>query len=115
MTRTAVVRGASFARKSLLARRVRISGLAETLRRGEGEREESRPDPLERAADLEPYDVFGKLQAAEARELAEIDQALQRIEAGTYGQCLRCGDTIGPQRLHAVPEARSCMACSARP
>ena len=117
MTRTAVVRGAALARKSLLARKQRIAGLAARLRRGEDELRSSgsRPDQLDRGADLEPYDVFEKLQAAEARELAEIDLALLRIESGTYGQCERCGGSIGELRLRAVPEARSCMGCSAGP
>ena len=114
MTRTAVVRGATFARKSLLARRLRIAGLAAALRRVEDERSGNRPDRLDRAADLAPYDVFGKLQAAEARELAEIDLALLRLDSGTYGQCLGCGEAIGMLRLRAVPEARTCMGCSAR-
>ena len=114
MTRTEAVRGAAFARKSLVARRERIAGLAAALRLGEDQaRSGSRADKLDRAADLEPYDVFEKLQAAEARELAEIDSALLRIESGTYGKCEHCGGSVGALRLRAVPEARSCMACSA--
>ena len=115
MAHAAVVRGAVFARKSLLARRQRIAGLAASLRRREDELQPgSSIEQRDRGADLEPFDVFGQLQAAEARELAEIDLALQRIASGTYGQCQVCGEAVGALRLRAVPEARSCMGCAAR-
>ncbi len=41
--------------------------------------------------------------------LAEIDAALQRIEAGTYGVCEVCGKPIGAERLAALPWARLCI------
>jgi DnaK suppressor protein len=46
------------------------------------------------------------------RELAEVEAALERIEAGRYGNCLSCGGPMGLQRLRAIPEARYCLACS---
>jgi DnaK suppressor protein len=46
------------------------------------------------------------------RELAEIDEALLRIEQGRYGTCQSCGGPMGLQRLRALPEARYCVACS---
>ena len=46
------------------------------------------------------------------RELADIDAALARIQAGSYGRCLNCGGPMGLQRLRAIPEARYCLACS---
>ena len=42
--------------------------------------------------------------------LAEIDEALRRIEEGTYGTCLACGGPIGEERLGAVPYATLCIA-----
>lgn len=47
----------------------------------------------------------------EAADLTSIDNALQRIEAGTYGLCVDCGVEIPPARLHAAPEAARCLAC----
>jgi DnaK suppressor protein len=41
--------------------------------------------------------------------LAEIDAALQRIEAGTYGICEGCGKPIAAERLSAIPWARYCI------
>jgi RNA polymerase-binding transcription factor DksA len=52
------------------------------------------------------------LSEQDVRELAEIDAALERIDAGQFGRCERCGGAIGLQRLRAVPEARLCISCS---
>ena len=47
-----------------------------------------------------------------ARKLyAQVRQALDRIEAGTYGKCIRCGDEIAVERLHAMPAAELCITC----
>lgn len=44
--------------------------------------------------------------------LQEIEDALTKFEAGTYGRCERCGEPIGEARLEAMPAARLCMACA---
>lgn len=50
----------------------------------------------------------------QAREhLAEVDAAMARVEAGTYGTCERCGEPIAPERLEARPVARTCIGCAA--
>jgi len=46
--------------------------------------------------------------------LAAIDEALTRIEDGTYGICARCGSEIAPERLRAVPYATLCIDCKRR-
>jgi DnaK suppressor protein len=46
-----------------------------------------------------------------SKMIAEIDQALQRIDDGTYGICERCGKEISERRLEAVPTARYDAAC----
>ena len=43
--------------------------------------------------------------------LAEIDAALKRIEAGTYGICTTCGKQIPEERLEALPWATLCIDC----
>lgn len=47
----------------------------------------------------------------ETAELALIDAALERLEAGTYGQCISCGVDIAPARLEAAPDAGRCITC----
>jgi RNA polymerase-binding transcription factor DksA len=46
--------------------------------------------------------------------LAEVDDALGKLDAGTFGQCERCGQEIAPARLEAKPAARLCIECAAR-
>ncbi|MCS7039147.1 MAG: TraR/DksA C4-type zinc finger protein, partial [Caldilineales bacterium] len=45
------------------------------------------------------------------RLLAQVDEALARLEAGTYGICEQCGQTIAVERLEAVIDARLCVRC----
>jgi DnaK suppressor protein len=47
----------------------------------------------------------------ETAELGDIDAALERIDAGTYGQCTDCGVIIPPARLSAYPTAKRCIDC----
>ncbi len=47
----------------------------------------------------------------ETAELGDIEAALERIEAGTYGQCTDCGVIIPPARLSAYPTAKRCIDC----
>lgn len=53
------------------------------------------------------------LSEAARRELAEIDAALERIAAGSYGVCERCGVPIPAGRLMARPTATRCVSCAA--
>ena len=50
----------------------------------------------------------------EAR-LGEVDRALLRLEQGTYGFCVSCGDPIPADRLAARPAAERCVACASAP
>jgi DnaK suppressor protein len=45
-------------------------------------------------------------------QLGELEAARQRVEAGTYGVCERCGAPIPEGRLEARPAARTCVACA---
>jgi RNA polymerase-binding transcription factor DksA len=44
--------------------------------------------------------------------LVDVETALGKIEAGTYGTCEGCGQAINPARLEAMPAARHCMECA---
>lgn len=43
--------------------------------------------------------------------VAEINQALEAAQKGTYGICEHCGQPIGPERLRILPETRLCVRC----
>ena len=47
-------------------------------------------------------------------QLAEVEHALHKFEAGTYGLCDGCGQPIDPARLEALPQASLCLSCKAR-
>ena len=49
-----------------------------------------------------------------AETLGEIDHALAKLDAGTYGQCERCGGLIAEARLEAMPAARLCITCASK-
>ena len=45
--------------------------------------------------------------------LDQVDGALARLDAGTYGVCQRCGKAINPRRLEALPYVALCVECAA--
>jgi DnaK suppressor protein len=45
------------------------------------------------------------------QQLELVDAALARLDAGTFGTCLRCGRSIAPERLEALPWAAHCIDC----
>lgn len=44
-------------------------------------------------------------------QLALVVHALERLHEGTFGECVHCGQEIGPKRLEAVPWTSCCIAC----
>lgn len=70
------------------------------------------PDFAEQAVELENGETLVALDREVNAEIREIDQALRRLEDGTYGDCAECGEPIGEQRLKALPFARLCIDCA---
>jgi DnaK suppressor protein len=52
-----------------------------------------------------------KLKQTDAKILQAIEEALYRMEKGSYGICRDCGDPIAPARLEAIPWTRVCITC----
>lgn len=52
------------------------------------------------------------LRRARLAERAEVAEALRRVDDGTYGICVRCGQPIPAARLEARPMATMCVACA---
>jgi len=69
-------------------------------------------DSSEQAAELGNVEVVSALETDAVNELAEINAALQRIEAGTYGVCISCGEDIAKPRLEARPSSFECVDCA---
>jgi DnaK suppressor protein len=81
------------------------SGIAEIR----AEREIEFGDEAQSEEEQERIALVGE---AESAELARVDAALARLDAGTYGTCAACGDPIEPRRLEANPYALQCAACA---
>ena len=47
-------------------------------------------------------------------EISGIQAALSRVDSGTYGLCVDCGESIGFQRLQAYPSANRCLECQSK-
>ena len=52
-----------------------------------------------------------KLKQTDAKILQAIEEALYRMEKGTYGICRDCGEEIAGPRLNAIPWTRVCITC----
>ena len=76
--------------------------------------EARRLEQLATARDPAFMDEHAEISASVASEtLHDIDYALARSDAGTYGRCEGCGGTIPLERLEAIPHASTCVGCVA--
>lgn len=78
-----------------------------------GQRREILKDPYGTASMTHDDEVSAAVVDRRARQLEEVHQALEDIEAGRYGVCRECGDPIPEARLRVVPFATRCVACQA--
>jgi len=86
----------------------RIFGMEDTMLAMDADRDIERTDRVqEEAAEV----ALTALDEQGRREMAAIQAALARIDAGTYGICESCGETISVTRLTAMPMARRCVSC----
>ena len=69
-------------------------------------------DSSERAVQMEDDDALEAQAAMVAKEIASVRRAIERIEDGSYGECVRCGNEISAGRLEARPEAALCIECA---
>lgn len=79
--------------------------------------EDKLDDPMpkdweDRASERQGDEVLEALGNADLEEVRRIDAALDRIAAGTYETCPKCGDPISDERLVAVPTAALCRNCA---
>ncbi len=65
------------------------------------------------SAELQESTILA-LAEMKAKEIEQIDAAIERIENGQYGICIECGDWISPARLEALPYALRCKECQER-
>jgi DnaK suppressor protein len=88
-----------------------MSELAKTKNAEEETTEESTQDIADKAVSSYTREFLYSLNDTERNTIQQIDQALARIEEGTYGFCLNCGNAMNEKRLTAIPWSRHCVDC----
>ncbi|MDZ7826979.1 MAG: TraR/DksA family transcriptional regulator [Gammaproteobacteria bacterium] len=101
-------------RERLLAERARLLERVRGLDDNVHHRLEPLPaDFAEQAVELENQEVMEALDE-DARGSIDGEDALARLEEGTYGECTRCGEDINPERLAALPSPAAACRCTSQ-
>jgi DnaK suppressor protein len=74
-------------------------------------REQTAGDLVDAALDSAQDEINSQLAEVESRELAQIENALERMRTGHYGACEMCSNKIPLARLNALPYATHCIDC----
>ena len=92
--------------KRLAAMLVRLSSIKKDVTQSHS------GDSAEQAQERENDEVVDAIGNETAASIREIQEALDRIADGTYGECESCGKPIAEGRLKAIPEATRCVDCA---
>jgi len=99
-------------RKRLNERRDEVTELyISDLRTGQKLSDVGAEDLVDRSNDAYNREFMLSLSGNERDALLEVEQALQRLDTGGYGECSHCEEKIPAKRLQAVPWARYCIDC----
>jgi DnaK suppressor protein len=99
-------------KRSLLSKQQELLGLLTKVEKdGRVADEAGTQDLADKAANSYAKEFLFHQSSSERTTLQAIDEALQRIEQGGYGECVHCGGPIQVKRLQAVPWARHCVPC----
>jgi len=98
-------------RKLLEERREELIHEASRTVDGMGENREQFPDPTDRASLEGNRNLTLRIRDRERKLITKIDEALGRIDDGSYGKCEECGSDIGIERLRARPVTTLCIDC----
>lgn len=99
-------------RKALLEEKQRIQNNSKNALKNElALSPDDLPDETDLAASEISQNLVFKLRDRERQLLTKIDEALARMEAGTFGTCDDCEEPIEPRRLEARPMSTLCIAC----
>ncbi len=72
------------------------------------------PDPNDRASVESDRSFELRIRSRERKLMSKVDEAIARIEEGSYGVCDSCGEDITIQRLEARPVAKFCIDCKTK-
>src|SRR3977135_1448634 len=68
-------------------------------------------DPADKASNSYTKELLFSQSTNERNTLKLIEEGLERINDGSFGECLNCGEDIQPKRLDAIPWAPYCIKC----
>ena len=68
-------------------------------------------DMADQASGTNEVHIQLKLKQTDAKILQAIEEALERLDSGSYGLCRDCGEDIATARLNAIPWTRVCIGC----
>ena len=88
-----------------------INMYKQDLRAGQESADDGTEDIVDRANNAYNRELMFSLSDNERATLLQIENALARMDEGSYGRCANCGQTINVLRLEAVPWARFCIDC----
>jgi len=69
-------------------------------------------DSSEQAVERENDEVVDQLETETREELTQVQNAIKRVENGSYGICSKCEEEISAARLKAIPYATLCIKCA---
>jgi len=101
-------------KKLLKQRQDLLAEAGQTLNTKITTEKESFPDPTDQAVAELDNNFLLRLRGREQKLLKKIDEAIARIDDGTYGVCESCGGEIGVKRLEARPVTTLCIECKTR-
>jgi DnaK suppressor protein len=88
-----------------------LSMYKQDLRAGQESADDGTEDIVDRANNAYNRELMFSLSDSERNTLLQIENALRRMDEGTYGRCANCGQNIAIARLEALPWARFCVDC----
>ncbi len=98
-------------KQELLDKKGTLSNMQAMNKQTDVERDASLTDVMDRSEVEESWFNKERMSQHWKVELIQIDSALQRIEAGTFGVCEECDDEIPVKRLRVRPDASLCLNC----
>jgi DnaK suppressor protein len=99
-----------FKARLLAKQRELVEAMARTQQEGRTASESEVGDSADRAVADEQADAGLQFLSTDAETLQQVQDALRRIEEGTFGKCVLCGKAIEPARLEAIPWTPYCLA-----
>jgi DnaK suppressor protein len=98
-------------KRELVARRTALLKQLEEIEQESDANKLANPDRSDLAWRVDQRSRKSVLQEQREQNLRQIEEALQRLQEGSYGSCANCGQSIQAERLQVKPEANFCIKC----